>query len=404
MKFIDKKISDSYYQVYIIFDLKEKKSILNSIKEELVYLKKEELKDQIKLYNSINKNGNSSYSFEKIKELKQQMDNMTIKNTTFANEEMQGYVDDYLQKDLVNHIEKLNIIPTLAYESTIIGNMNDNNPLTMVYSFSYIPKSFEMKFPKMKGNSYLFTSKDIDMIQTELLISNKMFNKRRVLYSTEFSDLTFSYMCEDDMKFNLCMDISEIESKFQIDRNELIGLNRNKYLIKNRLGKKCLINIEEIYDKDVYDITDEIVKKINYLNTKTIKELRKKIDEVFSFIYNVNSNVVSIIQSIARINDFNIDDYVIDHYKKIIEADDLDDKLYEEMKLSFVTGYIFGNFEINIEKYFFYIEQEYKLLYQIKKPEDEMSFEEYFSMKAPYYGLYEYFRQIDLVTERSYDE
>ena len=33
MKFIDKKISDSYYQVYIIFDLKEKKSILNSIKE-----------------------------------------------------------------------------------------------------------------------------------------------------------------------------------------------------------------------------------------------------------------------------------------------------------------------------------------------------------------------------------
>ena len=194
MKFIDKKISDSYYQVYIIFDLKEKKSILNSIKEELVYLKKEELKDQIKLYNSINKNGNSSYSFEKIKELKQQMDNMTIKNTTFTNEEMQGYVDDYLQKDLVNHIEKLNIIPTLAYESTIIGNMNDNNPLTMVYSFSYIPKSFEMKFPKMKGNSYLFTSKDIDMIQTELLISNKMFNKRRVLYSTEFSDLTFSYI------------------------------------------------------------------------------------------------------------------------------------------------------------------------------------------------------------------
>ena len=60
--------------------------------------------------------------------------------------------------------------------------------------------------------------------------------------------------------------------------------------------------------------------------------------------------------------------------------------------------------EINIEKYFFYIEQEYKLLYQIKKPENEMSFEEYFSMKAPYYGLYEYFRQIDLVTERSYDE
>ena len=403
MKFIDKRISESYCQVYIILDLKEKNSILNSIKEELLFFKKEEIKDQIKLYSSINKNNSSVYSFEKIKMLKQQLDNMNIKNTTFANEEIQEYIDEYLQKDLINHIEKLEIIPTLAHDSNIIGNINDNNPLTIVFSFSYIPKSFEMKYPKMKGNCYLFTSKDIDMIQTELLISNKMFNKRRVLYSTEFSDLTFSYMCEDDMRFNLCMDISEIESKFQIDRNELIGLNRNKYLIENKLGKKCLINIDEIYDKDVYDITDEIVKQINYLNTKTIKELRKKIEEIFSFIYNVNSNVISIIQSIAKLNDFNIDDYVINHYKKIMQTE-LDDKQYEEMKLSFVTAYIFGNFEINIEKYFFYIEQEYKLLYQIKRPEDEMTFEEYFSMKAPYYGLYEYFRQINLVTERSYDE
>ena len=123
-----------------------------------------------------------------------------------------------------------------------------------------------------------------------------------------------------------------------------------------------------------------------------------------SFIYNVNSNVVSIIQSIARINDFNIDDYVIDHYKKIIEVDDLDDKLYEEMKLSFVTGYIFGNFEINIEKYFFYIEQEYKLLYQIKKRDNITSFEDFANLMAPYYALYCVFEKRDLVTERSYNE
>jgi len=44
------------------------------------------------------------------------------------------------------------------------------------------------------------------------------------------------------------------------------------------------------------------------------------------------------------------------------------------------------------------------LLYQIKKPDEEMTYEEYINFKAPYYALYEYFRQKNLVTERSYDE
>ena len=70
----------------------------------------------------------------------------------------------------------------------------------------------------------------------------------------------------------------------------------------------------------------------------------------------------------------------------------------------FVSGYIFGICDISIEKYFFYLEEEYKLLYRVKKPEDDLTFEEYFNMKAPYYALYEFFRQRNLVTERSYNE
>ena len=67
----------------------------------------------------------------------------------------------------------------------------------------------------------------------------------------------------------------------------------------------------------------------------------------------------------------------------------------------FITALIFANNDIDIDNYFFYLEQEYKLLYQVKKPEDEMTYEEYVNMKAPYYALYEFFRQKNLVTERS---
>ena len=36
MKFIDRKISESYYQLYIIFDVKEKKEYLDMVKKDLL--------------------------------------------------------------------------------------------------------------------------------------------------------------------------------------------------------------------------------------------------------------------------------------------------------------------------------------------------------------------------------
>ena len=50
MKFIDKKISESFYQIYIIIDDKEKKEILNDIKTELLEFQLSELKEQLNLY------------------------------------------------------------------------------------------------------------------------------------------------------------------------------------------------------------------------------------------------------------------------------------------------------------------------------------------------------------------
>lgn len=404
MKFIDKKISDTYFQIYILIDSKEKKNIINLVKNDLLVFEKEQLQEQMNLYKSISKNTNSEQSLGKYNKIKKDLDNLNINNVSFNKEDLENGLCDHILKDIIMHLEELDIIQVLVQDTSIIGSFTDNNPLTVVYSFCYIPKDIKIKYPIQKGNAYLFTTKDIDMIQTEMLIANKLYKKHKVIYSTEFSDLLFSYMCEDDMRFDLYMDISEIESKFQIDRNELVGLQRNKYLLKNKDNQNCIISIKEIYDKDVYDITDEIVKKIYYLNTKTVKELRNKIDDVFSFIYNINSNVMSILQNMAKINNFKIDNYVTEHYKKIMEVDEITDQIYEDIKISYITSYIFATSDITIDEYFFYLEQEYKLLYQVKKPEDEMTFDEYVNMKAPYYALYEFFRQKNLVTERSYNE
>ena len=70
MKFIDKKISDTYFQIYILIDSKEKKNIINLVKNDLLVFEKEQLQEQMNLYKSISKNTNSEQSLEKYNKIK----------------------------------------------------------------------------------------------------------------------------------------------------------------------------------------------------------------------------------------------------------------------------------------------------------------------------------------------
>ena len=126
--------------------------------------------------------------------VKKDLDNLNINNVSFNKEDLENGLCDHILKDIIMHLEELDIIQVLVQDTSIIGSLTDNNPLTVVYSFCYIPKDIKIKYPIQKGNAYLFTTKDIDMIQTEMLIANKLYKKHKVIYSTEFSDLLFSYM------------------------------------------------------------------------------------------------------------------------------------------------------------------------------------------------------------------
>ncbi len=407
MKFLDKRINDSYYQLYIILNAKEKKEILIKIKSELFNNKKNEINNQICLYKSILKTAMTNMPKERIKSLNDQLHTMKIDNIEYDIKDIEMRICQYIMKDIFNHLDQLKIIQVFENDLSLIGSLLDNNSLTIVYSFCYIPYDYQIVYPKNKGNAYFFTNKDIDMIQTEMMIANKMYTKVKVNKVSEFSDILFSYMHEDDMLFNLYMDISEVESKFNIDRSQLLELDRNKYLVYNINNEKCIINIKEIYDKKVFDINDDLVKKINFNNTKTVEELRKTIKDIFSFIYNLKSNVFSILQNMINLNNFPINEYTLKHYLMQSGEEynkEFEDKYIDDMKASYITSYIFTKYDINIDKYIDYLEYEYYLFCDIKQNNDRQALEDYFNMRAPYYALYEFFRQKNLVTERSNNE
>jgi len=407
MKFIDKKISESYFQIYILLNSKEKKELVTNVKKELLNIKKEQLEEQINLYKNISKSTNSDSSKEKLENLKQQYKNLDIKNQKFNNKEIEELLCEELMQDIFNHMQAIKIMQVFGRDLSSIGSFDDENSLTLIYSFCYLKYDYELNYPKNKGNAYFLTNKDIDMLQTELMIINKMYEKVETNEISEFSDIKFSYVHEDDIKFNLYMDISEIESKLGIDRTELIGLDKNKYVVNNNNNEKVYISINEIYDKKIYDINDDLVKKLNFENTKTVKELRKKISNIFSLVYNIKSNVHSILENLANLNEFPIDNYVYKHYSLHVEEEIKEEYSIEEIndiKIAFITSYIFAKFELKIDKYIYYIEHEYNLLFKAKNPNVSMTLEEYFNLRAPYYALYEFFKTKNLVTERSTDE
>ena len=314
MKFIDKKISESYFQIYIILSSKEKNQLVKNAKKELIYTKKEQLQEQINIYKNINKTSNSDSSKEKLNTLKEEYFNLNIDNQKFDSKEIQELMCDELLPQIFDHMDENHLIQVFDKELSIIGSLEDNSSLTMIYSFCYIRDDYELLYPTTKGNEYFFTEKDIDMLQTELLIMNKLYEKESAEKVTEFSDIVFSYFNESDTRLNLFMDINEIESTLSINRTELIGLNKDKHTVYNNNGRSVIIEILEIYNKKVCEINDEIVKKINYENTRTVIDLRKKIKKIFSFIYNMKSNVTSILDKTLDLNNFPIDDYI---YKRM---------------------------------------------------------------------------------------
>lgn len=407
MKFIDKKISNSYFQIYIILSSKEKCQLVKNAKKELLYTKKEQLQEQINIYKNINKTSNSDSSKEKLNTLKEQLSNLNIDNQKFDSREIQELMCDELLPQIFDHMDENHLIQVFDKELSIIGSLEDNNSLTMIYSFCYIRDDYEIIYPTTKGNEYFFTEKDIDMLQTELLIMNKLYEKVTVEKVTEFSDLLFSYFNETDIQLNLFMDINEIESTLSINRSELIGLNKDKHTVNNNNGQDVIIEILEIYDKKVFEINDDIVKKMNYENTKTVIDLRKKLKKIFSFIYNMKINVTSILDSTLDLNNFPIDDFVMKHYFKHIKRKYTKVlKMYQiiDIKLAFFTSYVFYNYQFDLQYYVYYIEKEYDLLHKAKHPNSTLSLEDFLRMRVPHYVLYDFFKSKNLITERSIDE
>ena len=404
MKFIDKKISESYFQIYTLLSNQEKKHYIDEIKKELQESKQEELKKQINIYKNIHKKNNSESLTQKIEKLKEQYNILNSPNYKYDYKEIELLLCDKIMKDIFTHIETLNIIQIFENDFSIIGSIEDNNSLTVIYSFCYINSEYEMKFPSKKGSSYVFLDNDIDMIQTELLIKNNMYGLEKSEVVSEFSDIKLSYSNNSNVYFDIYMDISEIEAKLQIERSQLIGLDRNKYFVYNNNKEKIEIIIKEIYDKKVYNITDDIVKKIQFENCKSAKELREKIKEIFSTVYNVKSNIFSILDNMMKINEFKIDEYVYKHYARQMGEDvkeHYNNDEINEIKTAFITSYIFSKYNINIDEYLYFIQQEYNLLYKDKQSSDSYTVEEYINMRAPYYALYKFFKSKNLVTERS---
>ena len=286
MKYFDKKISESYFQIYLILDSKEKKELVNKIKTKILDDYKKNIKNQIYIYKNINRKSNTQMSFEMINKLQSNYNNLTIESHIFDSNKIEEEIYNELIYHVINHMDELRIAQVFNMENSMIGKIDDNNSLTIIYSFCYVSFDYDLKLPKRKGNAYLFTNQDIDMIQTELLIANHFYKLVEVDRSSEFSDILFSYVSENKIEEDKYMDISDVENQYNISRDKLIGLTEGKNIVLDNTGSLVVLLIKKINDKIVDDINDELVTKLNFEGATTVEELREKIKSLYSFVLN----------------------------------------------------------------------------------------------------------------------
>ena len=223
MKFLAKKISESYYQTYIILTAKEKHNIVEEVKRNIFELKRKAIEEELKTLSNLKNKQSYEISFKEINELKIMLDNISIDTMIFEDDEIEEEIYNNLMYNFMEHADYLKIAPTLDRDCSLIGNLYDDNSITIIFSYCYIPYDFNLVLPNKKGNPYLFTYKDVDMIQTEILLAKNYFDLIETEIVTDFSDLLFDISSSNYNNKDVCLDINKIESEYAIDRDNLIG-------------------------------------------------------------------------------------------------------------------------------------------------------------------------------------
>jgi hypothetical protein len=186
-------------------------------------------------------------------------------------------------------ISRLDVVPVYGRKFRYLTRISRNNPLLVICQFCILPPDLQLKFPTKIPKEIFKVSHAPDVVRgfvRQILIQNGEYEYKigEVAKKGSIVKYDIAYTREDYV-------ISEIEGQ-EINLNDIeqpecaLFLNAkvgDEIILDEDNSVTVIAKVKEIRNLTVKRLTNNIVIKLNFLNTKTVNEFNQKITDILNF-------------------------------------------------------------------------------------------------------------------------
>lgn len=242
----------------------------------------------------------------------------------YKKEEDPKFLEGLVKEDIINQIydrlTKLDVMPIGKPIIKFMKSINENSPLLVIVKTCVLRNDLNLHFPidfnitvdykklEDKYQNQLIKKILLNNFEYELVPSSKVTSKSVVHFNISFSqdEITF------DNLDNQIIDLSEKNEEFEYD-----------LLIGNKVGDEVTLTsgeittkakITKIFEKKLNQLTDQVVLRLDFAQTKTVNEFKEKLKEITVFSTIVDTYSSYIINYIIQNHDYELDDDMKRHF------------------------------------------------------------------------------------------
>lgn len=241
----------------------------------------------------------------------------TKKQKRYINELVMERIEDIIIED---EITKLDIIPVCGRKYRYLTEINRNKKLLVIVQFCILPEGIQLRFPSKIPSDLFKLPQEIDILKDftkQILLANEEYDFKETNVVDQKSVVKYTiWYTKDDFVINeiknQTINIDDVDQP-----NRLFFLNAkvdDVVVLDEEDGITVKAHIDEIKTKALKKLSNEIVERLNFLNTKTVTEFRQKIRDIFSFSTTVVLLLNYLTEFIMKNDDVIFDEYVINHF------------------------------------------------------------------------------------------
>lgn len=229
---------------------------------------------------------------------------------------MEKIEEEIIEREIMN----LDVIPIYGRKFRYLTRIHPGNPLLVICQFCILPSDLKIDFPPKIPKKILEMSHIPETVRTivrQILIENGEYAYKNGEVAKKGSIVICDIVYKRDDYV-----ISEIENQ-EINLNNVdqpecaLFLNSkvgDEIVLDDETSVTVVAKVKEIKNLAVNRLTDAIVKKLNFLNTKTVLEFNKKISDIITF----SGTIVVLLNYLAEYalesGSIEFDEYVLDFF------------------------------------------------------------------------------------------